>query len=105
MISDKFNGNVEKIRKLTVQRADTGETLTVTGRAAWCLAQLITHGESGVTPLERPAPRWSDYVFRLRKLSLPVLTIDEAHGGAYRGHHARYRLEAPVEVIDQEFAP
>lgn len=103
-MAEGFKGNIEKIRALTVRRIDTGETLCLKGREAWCMAQLITHGQAGVTPLERPAPRWSDYVFRLRKRLLPVRTIEEAHGGAYRGHHARYRLDTPVDIIEQEFA-
>ena len=97
-------GDIERIKRLNVRRLDTGETLSTIGREAWCLAQLIANGERGVTPIERPAPRWSDYVFRLRKRGLPVLTIEEAHGGPYRGHHARYRLDVPLSVIEQEFA-
>lgn len=96
-------GNIERIRRLEVRRLDTGETLATVGREAWCLAQLIANGPQGVTPLERPAPRWSDYVFRLRKRGLPVQTIEEPHGGPYRGHHARYRLDVPVVVLDQVF--
>lgn len=99
-----IEGNIESIRKLAIRRLDTGETLSTTGREAWCLAQLISTGSVGVTPIERPAPRWSDYVFRLRKRGLPVQTIDEAHGGVYRGHHARYRLDVPLLVISQEYA-
>ena len=99
-----FDQNIESIRKLEVKRLDTGETLQTTGREAWCLAHLIATGQSGVTPIERPAPRWSDYVFRLRKRGLPVQTIEEPHGGVYRGHHARYRLDVPMQIITQEFA-
>ena len=103
-MANHFSGDIETIKGLTIRRTDTGETVSLKGREAWCMAQLIVHGNAGVTPLERPAPRWSDYVFRLRKRLLPVRTIDEAHGGAYRGHHARYRLETSVDIIEQEFA-
>ena len=43
----------------------------VKGRYAWTLAQLVAAGERGVTPIERPAPRWSHYVFWLRTESWP----------------------------------
>ena len=99
-----ISGDIEKIKRLHVRRGDTGEELATVGREAWCLAQLIATGNGGVTLLERPAPRWSDYVFRLRKRGLPVQTIDEAHGGTYRGTHARYRLETPLTILAQEFA-
>ena len=69
-------GNIERIRRLHVRRIDTGEILATVGREAWCLAQLIVTGTQGVTPLERPAPRWSDYVFRLRKRGLPNNVIE-----------------------------
>ena len=97
-------GDIERIKRLEIERLDTGEKLSTHGREAWCLAQLIVTGRNGVTPLERPAPRWSDYVFRLRKRGLPIETIDEPHGGTYSGHHARYRLDLPVHVLRQEFA-
>jgi hypothetical protein len=99
-----INGDIERIRSLHAVRNDTGETLLTKGREAWCLAHLIINGDKGVTPIERPAPRWSDYVFRLRKRGLPVQTIEEAHGGVYRGHHARYRLDVPMTVVETEFA-
>jgi len=35
------------------------------GRVAWTLHQLLTAGAKGCTPIENPAPRWSDYVFKL----------------------------------------
>ena len=99
-----ISGDLEKIKRLHVRRLDTGEELETEGREAWCLAQLVTTADKGVTPIERPAPRWSHYVFKLRKLGLPVETIDEAHGGTYRGKHARYRLSVPLVILDQEFA-
>lgn len=101
---NKIVGDLERIKKLVIRRFDTGETLSTTGRESWCLGQLISYGKIGVTPIERPAPRWSDYVFRLRKRGLPVQTIDEKHGGTYRGVHARYVLPLECEILEQEFA-
>ena len=99
-----IRGDIEKIKRLSVRRLDTDEVLSTKGRESWCLAHLVSTGTRGVTPIERPAPRWSDYVFRLRKRGLPVQTIDEAHGGTYRGTHARYRLDVPLAILEQEFA-
>lgn len=74
---------------------------TVLGRFAWCLAELIRAGDVGVTPLERPAPRWSHYVWSLRtKQGFCIESIEEAHGGAYSGRHVRYRLASRVVVLE-----
>lgn len=78
-----------------------GPTLTVKGRVAWTLDQLLQAGEAGCTPIERPAPRWSDYVFKLRKAGFSVETIDENHGGSYGGSHGRYVLRSAVEVLEE----
>jgi hypothetical protein len=91
------------ITKLTVRLdGPEGTILSVKGRVAWTLSNLLQAGERGVTPIERPAPRWSDYVFKLRKAGFTVETIDEAHGGNYSGHHARYVLRTAVEIIAEE---
>jgi hypothetical protein len=70
----------------------------VVGRVAWCLLALMQAGRKGCTPLTRPAPRWSDYVFRLRGQGIGVATNDEPHEGSYSGHHARYVLLDSVTV-------
>jgi hypothetical protein len=44
-----------------------GDRITVNGRDAWALSELIAGGMIGVTPLHNPAPRWSHYIFKLRK--------------------------------------
>lgn len=85
--------------RLTVQTA-AGNTVTAKGRDAWALSALIDGGMIGVTPLDNPAPRWSHYVFKLRRAGLNVETIDEAHGGAFSGSHARYVLRTPVTVVE-----
>lgn len=73
-------------------------TITVTGRTAWALLSLMRSGAKGCTPIDRPAPRWSDYIFRLRKQGVNVETIDENHGGSFAGTHAKYVLRDMVTV-------
>ena len=70
------------------------------GREAWALAELVAAGPDGLTTLQRPAPRWSDYVFRLRRAGVGIATETENHGGPYSGHHGRYRLTVSVSVIE-----
>ena len=83
-----------------------GSTVTVTGRVAWALRELVRAGDAGCTPITRPAPRWSDYVFRLRHgHGIGVVTNMEEHGGAFPGHHARYVLAAPVTIREVEPPP
>jgi hypothetical protein len=74
------------------------QTVTVIGRVAWCLLSLMRAGATGCTPISRPAPRWSDYVFRSRGLGINVETIDENHGGSFAGSHARYVLRDRLTV-------
>lgn len=76
-------------------------TRTAKGRDAWALAELLQAGERGVTPIERPAPRWSHYVYKLRGFGFAIETNDEPHGGPYAGSHARYVLRSPVEVVER----
>ncbi|MDF2809896.1 MAG: hypothetical protein K0S56_927 [Microvirga sp.] len=76
-----------------------GALLRLNGRKAWALDALHKAGALGCTPIERPAPRWSDYVMHLRRAGLDIETVDEPHGGTYAGHHGRYVLRSPVEVI------
>lgn len=73
-------------------------TVTVVGRVAWMLLSLMRAGNRGITPIERPAPRHSDYTFRLRNLGIRVETIDESHGGSFAGSHARYVLKDQVAI-------
>jgi hypothetical protein len=87
------------IVELHVQRTDTDETLKLKGREAWTLTSLIEAGERGLTPLDRPAPRWSGYVYALRKRGLAIETVDERHSGPYPGAHGRYILRTPLTVL------
>jgi hypothetical protein len=85
--------------ELRVQRGDTREFLRLRGREAWTLASLLEAGEGGLTPLERPAPRWSAYVHTLRKRGLAIDTVEEHHAGPYPGAHGRYVLRTPLTVL------
>lgn len=77
-----------------------GLPMTIVGRDAWALEQLLAAGEVGCTPITRPAPRWSHYVWKLRtKHGLVIHTDDEAHGGQFAGHHGRYTLVSQVEIL------
>ena len=94
----------ENVNFITVALPEESAVLRFNGRDAWTLATLIDRGETGVTPIERPAPRWSEYVRRLRKAGLVILTIDEQHSGPYKGHHGRYVLKTAVLVIERKVA-
>ena len=81
--------------------------LTINGRDEWGLKQLLEAGAKGCTPKDNPAPRWSGYVFNLRRLGIDIETVHERHGGAFPGMHARYVLHSsiqPMEAPDAEAA-
>jgi hypothetical protein len=91
------------IRTLTVRVGNPdGVIKRFEGRSAWTLLRLIEAGDRGVTPLESPAPRWSHYVFVLRREGIVIETIEERHGGPYAGRHGRYLLRSPVVILDQQ---
>lgn len=89
--------------RITIRLPD-GSNQTFQGREAWTLRHLLSAGSIGITTLEQPAPRWSHYVFKLRKAGLVISTDREMHGGAYPGSHGRYRLETPVTVVPEDAA-
>ncbi len=76
--------------------------MELVGRDAWALQMLIRAGERGVTPIEVPGPRWSAYVYKLRKRGILIETLDEEHGGPFPGRHARYLLHSQVTILGQE---
>lgn len=83
---------------VTIPGGERPRTFELKGRLGWALAQLATAGAQGVTPIERPAPRWSAYVHDLRTIGFPIDTELVAHDGPYAGHHARYRLACDVKM-------
>ena len=89
---------------VTLEGGDCPLTFKLSGRLGWTMYQLSLAGSHGVTPLEKPAQRWSSYVHQLRRKGIAVLTEMERHDGAYRGVHARYRLacNALVRIIRTE---
>lgn len=72
----------------------------VKGRNEWALKELLRKGPQGCTPIDNPAPRWSAYVFNLKRYGLDVETITETHGGPFPGNHARYVLRSVVMEVD-----
>ena len=81
-----------------------GSQLHVSGREAWALNELFRAGSNGLTPRERPAPRWSCYVQRLRKRGLDIETVHEPHAGAYAGRHGRYVLRTALSLVSVQVA-
>lgn len=73
----------------------------VVGRDAWALQNLITAGKRGCTPIDHPGPRWSHYVFKLRRMGFVIETIHEDHGGPFAGTHARYVLHSDVSILEE----
>lgn len=75
------------------------QILELKGREEWALSNLLAAGTRGCTPIDHPGPRWSDYVFKLKKRGIVIETVTEAHGGPYAGHHARYVLRSRIERL------
>jgi hypothetical protein len=74
-----------------------------TKREAWALDALIAAGSLGCTPIDNPAPRWSAYVFKLKKNhGLIIQTINEPHGGPFKGTHGRYVLRSIVKAATSD---
>lgn len=69
------------------------------GREAWALLQLVAAGVNGITPISRPAPRWSAYIRQLRLRGVGIRTVKERHGPPFAGQHGRYVLTMPVVVV------
>jgi hypothetical protein len=75
------------------------------GRQAQTLRMLLDVGERGFTKGEASPFGWArntgDYIFRLRKLGIPIDTISELLSDGTR--IGRYRLAAPtVEIMSAE---
>jgi hypothetical protein len=93
-----------KLNCMVYRKGELIRTEVVTGRVAWALLSLIKAGSTGCTPINRPAPRWSDYVFRLRGQGINVETKTEDHGGAYAGTHAVYILHDDIRIVGGNLA-
>lgn len=85
---------------ITARVLPDGTPTKIVGRDAWALQNLVRAGEGGCTPIDHPGPRWSHYVFKLRRVGFTIQTLDEAHGGPFPGSHARYVLRSEVEILD-----
>jgi hypothetical protein len=81
-------------------RLPDGSQQSFAGREAWTLRRLVDAGSAGVTTIDHPAPRWSHYIYKLRRAGLVITTDYEGHKGDFPGTHGRYRLETPVTVIE-----
>ena len=90
--------------RLAVRIGDSPTTRTFRGRFAQTLDLLVRNGSDGLTSLESPGVRLSHYVHVLRRDGVPIETQGERHSGSYAGRHGRYRLTAPVTVIERETA-
>ena len=89
------------MKKLTITARilPDGKPMTVIGRDAWALRNLVNAGAVGCTPIDHPGPRWSHYVFKLRGFGFLIETVNENHGGQFAGTHARYVLRSKVEIL------
>lgn len=90
------------VASFTVRNPDAEPlNIAVKGRDRWALESLIDAGPKGCTPIDRPGPRWSAYVFNLRGLGVRIETVHEAHAGPFKGNHARYVLQSHVAMKPQ----
>ncbi len=92
-----------KVTRLTVRLSD-GRILRFSGRIAWALNALIEAGPRGVVPIDRPAPRWSQYIMSLRRKGIAIETITESHGGPFKGSHGRYVLTTELVRLEMTAA-
>ena len=88
-------------REIVFRVLPDGPTIRATGREAWTLRNLIDAGSKGVSGLVQIGPRLSAYVFDLKRMGIDIEARREPHGGPFPGHHARYVLRSPVEVIEE----
>ena len=79
-----------------------GHAFTAHGRDAWALLELVKAGAKGCTPIDNPAPRWSGYVFNLkRRYGVNIETLHEAHRGNFPGTHGRYLLLSHIVIVNR----
>jgi hypothetical protein len=83
----------------TIHKTDHADiSVSILGREAWAMLELVEAGEKGCTPIDNPAPRWSHYVWLLRGHGFHVETVHEDHAGPFSGTHARYILRDRVTL-------
>lgn len=89
-----------KLRLIATIHRPNGQTRSISllGREAWALLELVEAGAAGCTPIDNPAPRWSHYVWLLRGDGFKIETVDEPHAGPFAGSHARYVLHDDVTL-------
>lgn len=78
-----------------------GAPFVVKGREAETLRALVAAGPRGITALEGFRAGWAvrlaAYVFDLKRdFGLAIASNREEHDG---GHHGRYMLTSPVEIL------
>lgn len=86
--------------RIELTTGDDVQRIDLHGREAWALLHLVAAGAKGCTPIDNPGPRWSAYVYKLRQRGIAIETVNERHGGAFAGNHARYVLRSRVRVLE-----
>lgn len=94
----------DPIREIRVRFGTPAVEKTFRGREGWALNELLRAGKEGLTTLSRPAPRWSHYVFQLRRAGIDISTDYARHVEPYAGSHGIYKLQEPVEVLERVYA-
>lgn len=80
--------------KIKIRLRD-GSQQSFIGREAWTLRHLVSAGRTGVTTIDHPAPRWSHYVYKLRKAGLVISTMQPI-----RVISPASLVETPVTVVE-----
>lgn len=99
---DYLAPNVKRSKRLRLKfrRLPDGTLQEAIGREAQTLLQLLHVGETGLSGLESGATRLSAYIHDLRHVfALAIESASEGHGGRFSGHHSRYRLRSPVQIV------
>jgi hypothetical protein len=85
------------VKSITVSLDD--RPITFIRREAWMAHLLIERGEQGVTTLDTPGARLSQYVMKIRRQGVVIETIPVKHSGPYAGTHDRYVLRSPLSIV------
>ncbi|WP_376873329.1 hypothetical protein [Albirhodobacter sp. R86504] len=90
---------------ILAQGDEAGRTLSLKGRAAWMLNQLIDAGPQGLVTAQFPGVRISAHVLDLRMKGLLISTEYEPNGGEFKGRHGRFTLMSKVTRCAREARP